>query len=40
MITGDYGLTAESIARRIGIIPKLAPRVITGVDLDTMRRMT
>jgi Ca2+-transporting ATPase len=34
MITGDYGLTAESIARRIGIV-KSDPRVITGQDLDS-----
>jgi potassium/sodium efflux P-type ATPase len=38
MITGDYGLTAESIARRIGIIRKQdsQPRIITGADLDDM----
>jgi magnesium-transporting ATPase (P-type) len=36
MITGDYGLTAESIARRIGIIYKAQPRIITGVELDAM----
>jgi potassium/sodium efflux P-type ATPase len=36
MITGDYGLTAESIARRIGIIHGEHPRVITGADLDSM----
>lgn len=36
MITGDYGLTAESIARRIGIIQTATPRIITGVDLDGM----
>jgi len=34
MITGDYGLTAESIARRIGIINSLHPRIITGNELD------
>lgn len=34
MITGDYGLTAESIARRIGIISDLHPRIIIGNDLD------
>ena len=34
MITGDYGLTAESIARRIGIV-KSDPRVVTGQDLDS-----
>ena len=36
MITGDYGLTAESIARRIGILKSSHPKVITGVDLDTL----
>jgi potassium/sodium efflux P-type ATPase len=36
MITGDYGLTAESIARRIGIIKGANPQIITGFDLDKM----
>lgn len=36
MITGDYGLTAESIARRIGIIRGAHPRVITGIELEKM----
>ncbi len=36
MITGDYGLTAESIARRVGIIRGTAPRMIAGSDLDAM----
>jgi len=36
MITGDYGLTAETIARRIGILRTPHPRIITGVDLDSM----
>jgi len=36
MITGDYGLTAESIARRIGIIRGAKPQIITGFDLDAM----
>lgn len=36
MITGDYGLTAESIARRIGIIQGAHPQIITGFDLDKM----
>ena len=34
MITGDYGLTAESIARRIGIVHGSQPRIVTGVDLE------
>lgn len=36
MITGDYGLTAESIARRIGIIRGSNPRIVTGFELETM----
>ena len=36
MITGDYGLTAESIARRIGIIQGDHARIITGNDLNDM----
>lgn len=36
MMTGDYGLTAESIARRIGIIRGMQPRLLTGADLGGM----
>jgi len=36
MITGDYGLTAESIARRIGIIRTENARIISGMDLGKM----
>jgi magnesium-transporting ATPase (P-type) len=36
MITGDYGLTAESIARRVGIIHGPQPRLLTGAELITM----
>lgn len=36
MITGDYGLTAESIAKRIGIVEGEHPRVITGLELSKM----
>jgi magnesium-transporting ATPase (P-type) len=36
MITGDYGLTAETIAQRIGIIRGDRPRIVTGVELETM----
>ncbi len=36
MITGDYGLTAESIARKVGIIRGSHPRIITGFDLNAM----
>jgi Ca2+-transporting ATPase len=38
MITGDYGLTAESIARRIGITSSEGPRprIVTGFELEAM----
>lgn len=36
MVTGDYGLTAESIARKIGIVTSPAVRTITGIELDKM----
>ncbi len=36
MITGDYGLTAESIARKIGIIQTDNARVISGSELAEM----
>ncbi len=36
MITGDYGLTAESMARRVGMLSTPNPRIITGADLDDM----
>jgi magnesium-transporting ATPase (P-type) len=36
MITGDYGLTAESIARKIGIVRGEKVRILTGADLDAM----
>jgi len=36
MITGDYGLTAESIAKRIGIVQGEHPRIVTGVELESM----
>ncbi|MBI4493107.1 MAG: cation-transporting P-type ATPase [Chloroflexi bacterium] len=35
MITGDYGLTAEAVARRIGLV-RGRPRTITGADLDRL----
>lgn len=34
MITGDYGLTAVSIARKIGIVQGEHPRVFSGVELE------
>jgi magnesium-transporting ATPase (P-type) len=36
MITGDYGLTAESLARRVGMLSTPNPRIITGAELDQM----
>jgi magnesium-transporting ATPase (P-type) len=36
MITGDYGLTAESVARRIGIIQGAQPRILTGAEIETL----
>ncbi len=36
MITGDYGLTAESIARRIGIVHDDNVRVLSGTELETL----
>ncbi len=36
MITGDYGLTAESIARRVGMVRGPRPLLITGTELDSM----
>jgi magnesium-transporting ATPase (P-type) len=34
MITGDYGLTAESMARRVGILTTEHPHILTGAELD------
>ncbi|NOK57803.1 MAG: Magnesium-transporting ATPase (P-type) [Chloroflexi bacterium AL-W] len=36
MMTGDYGLTAESIAKRIGIVQSEHPRILTGTELEAM----
>lgn len=36
MITGDYGLTGESIARRIGILRSGRARIVTGPDLQAL----
>ena len=36
MITGDYGLTAASLARRVGMITSSNPSIITGAELDAM----
>ena len=34
MVTGDYGLTAEAVARRVGIVGPGPARVVTGGELD------
>jgi Ca2+-transporting ATPase len=36
MITGDYGLTADSLARRIGMLTTETPRILTGAELDQL----
>jgi Ca2+-transporting ATPase len=36
MITGDYGLTAESLGRRIGLITSEKPLIVTGAELDEL----
>jgi magnesium-transporting ATPase (P-type) len=36
MITGDYGLTAESLARRVGMLRSEHPHIVTGAELDEM----
>jgi magnesium-transporting ATPase (P-type) len=40
MITGDYGITAVSIARTIGIVRSETPTVITGAQLSAMNDLT
>jgi magnesium-transporting ATPase (P-type) len=36
MITGDYGLTAESLARRVGMLTSKNPTILTGAELDDL----
>jgi magnesium-transporting ATPase (P-type) len=36
MITGDYGLTAESLARRVGMVTTINPLILTGAELDLL----
>jgi magnesium-transporting ATPase (P-type) len=36
LITGDYGLTAESLARRVGLVSGPAARIMTGAELDAL----
>ncbi len=36
MVTGDYGLTAESVARRVGMLTTPRPRILTGAEVEAM----
>ncbi len=36
MITGDYGLTAESLARRVGMLTSKNSIILTGAELDEL----
>jgi Ca2+-transporting ATPase len=36
MVTGDYGVTAEAIARRVGIVTAPGPGVFSGQQLEAM----
>jgi magnesium-transporting ATPase (P-type) len=36
MITGDYGLTAESVARRVGMFNGAPPLILSGAEVDAM----
>jgi Ca2+-transporting ATPase len=36
MVTGDYGLTAEAIARKVGIVVGDRARIVTGAELVAM----
>jgi magnesium-transporting ATPase (P-type) len=39
MITGDYGLTAESLARRVGMVTTPNPVILTGAELDALSEL-
>ncbi len=39
MITGDYGLTAESLARRVGMVTTPNPVIMTGAELDALSEL-
>lgn len=36
MVTGDHPLTAEAVARRVGIVRRPMPTVVTGTRLDAL----
>ncbi len=36
MVTGDYGLTAESLARRVGMLSTPNPLIVTGAEVEAM----
>jgi calcium-translocating P-type ATPase len=36
MLTGDYGLTAEAVARKVGIVTTGLPRIVTGQELSQL----
>jgi P-type Ca2+ transporter type 2C len=36
MMTGDYGLTAESVARRVGLVTGAGLQIVNGADLDAL----
>ncbi|MFC5201104.1 cation-translocating P-type ATPase [Streptomyces kaempferi] len=36
MVTGDHPLTAEAVARRVGIVRGPSPSVVTGAQLDAL----
>ncbi|MEU8717413.1 cation-transporting P-type ATPase [Streptomyces sp. NPDC048663] len=36
MVTGDHPLTAEAVARRVGIVREPGPTVVTGAQLDAL----
>lgn len=36
MVTGDHPLTAEAVARRVGIVSRPAPTMVTGARLDAL----
>ena len=36
MVTGDYGLTAEAIARKVGIVTSPSARVVSGAELEEL----